>query len=85
MIKLIGITYALLFTFCYIPQILKLLRTKQTAGISIGMYWICLIGYILAIIYAILAANSDLVLLLSNSLCLLMCSYTIYLYYKNVI
>lgn len=80
--NLIGITYAFLFTFCYIPQIIKLRTTKETKGISIAMYWICVIAYILAIIYAKIYANGDKILLLSNGLCLSMCSYTIYLYYK---
>jgi len=51
MLKTIGILSMLLFTFSFIPQILRLLKTKQANDISLGLCFMLLGGYIFGAIY----------------------------------
>lgn len=60
----IGLFAAFFTTFAFAPQSLKTLRTRNTEGISVGMYVMFLIGVVSWIAYgfqkpdvAVLAAN----------------------------
>ena len=41
----------ILFTFCFIPQIVRLLKTKHAKDISLGLCFMLLGGYIFGLIY----------------------------------
>jgi len=81
MIDLIGYTYSFLFASCYIPQTIKLYKTKDCKGLSILMYWACFIAYILAIIYTILKVGYDKILLLNYGSGGFFCGILIVLFY----
>jgi uncharacterized protein with PQ loop repeat len=65
MLPLIGITASLLFSSCYIPQIIKLVKTKSSEDVSPLMYYICLAAYTLSIIYTLGAIGPNWILLLN--------------------
>ena len=52
-IELLGCMAGVLTSVAYFPQILKLLKTKQVAGISIPMYFCLLTGCSLWFIYGV--------------------------------
>lgn len=84
MYKIIGIIYSILFVLCYIPQIIKIHKEKKTESVSILMYSMCFVAYILMGIYST-KFGTELVLLI-NSICGAALSiYTIILiqFYKN--
>ena len=49
----VGIISMTLFAFCYIPQIISIIRTKNVSGISLWLWIIIVIAYIAALLYAI--------------------------------
>ena len=53
MIEFLGFTAATLTTFAYLPQALRVFRTKRTKDISLPMYLIMTIGVGLWFIYGI--------------------------------
>lgn len=50
----IGSAAAILTTSAFIPQVLKVLRTRHTADISLGMYALFTLGVALWLTYGIL-------------------------------
>lgn len=76
-----GYAAAILTTSSFVPQALKTLRTRNTAGISLAMYVIFTVGVALWLVYGIslvswpmIVANS-VTLLLSVSILLLKLRY----------
>ena len=69
-LKLIGISAAICTTGCYFPQFIKIIKTKKTNDISLGMYIILTIGIFLWLIYGILL--KDLPLISANSVTLIL-------------
>lgn len=53
-IDLLGYIASLLIIICYLPQIIKIIRTKEAKDISIEMYLLLLSGQILYTFYGIL-------------------------------
>jgi MtN3 and saliva related transmembrane protein len=51
---IIGSTAATLTTLCFIPQVVKILHTKNTEGISLCMYIVFATGVSLWFIYGIM-------------------------------
>lgn len=68
--QIIGTIAGLLTATCQIPQLIKILRTKQVQGISIVMYVMLSLGTLLWVVHA--ALNKDIPLLLS-SIAILIC------------
>ena len=68
-ITIIGICASVLTALALLPQLIKLIKEKDSENISVGMLSILLIGLILWIIYGIL--NMDLIIAVSNSTSLL--------------
>lgn len=82
MIELLGIAYSSLFAFCYIPQIIQLIKTGETKGISIATYWMFLLAYAMAILYCLIMLGWWNIPLLNYSSGAFFCSLTIFFYYK---
>jgi MtN3 and saliva related transmembrane protein len=57
MTEIIGYIAAFLTTFSFLPQVISILRTKDTSGISLSMYSIFVSGVFLWLIYGILLKN----------------------------
>jgi len=60
---IIGSLSSLLFCLCVIPQIVKLVKTKETDGISLISCWITVLAYVLGIIYIVKSLNRNGVML----------------------
>lgn len=49
---ILGWTATILFTICYIPQIIKTYKSNTVAGLSFRLLFISLLGNIIALWYA---------------------------------
>jgi len=78
--NILGWTATILFTICYIPQILKTYRTKTIDGLSFGLLSISFIANIVALVYATLIKQPP--LQIKYILALLFLSICLYLYLK---
>jgi len=57
MIEILGFTAAFLSTVCYVPQVLKILKTGHANDISLLMYIILTMAAILWIIYGLMTES----------------------------
>jgi len=84
----LGWTATILFTICYIPQIVKTYKTNTIEGLSFGLLFISFIANIIAFWYAILIKQSPLQIKYAFAILLLIgCIYTylrIYLKHSKV-
>lgn len=69
-IELIGFSAALLTSLCNLPQLLRVLRKRKTAGISIRTYLLLCSGLCLWVIYGV--ASRDIPIMAANSVSLLL-------------
>ncbi|MCW7462523.1 SemiSWEET transporter [Leptospira limi] len=76
--NLIGYVAAFLTTVSFLPQVLRVVMTKQTRDISRNMYIMFFFGVVLWFVYGIL--KSDFPIILANVVTLFF--VTIILYYK---
>jgi MtN3 and saliva related transmembrane protein len=51
--EIIGLIAAVCTTFAFIPQVMKVWKTKQTKDLSLRMYSIMFIGILLWLVYGI--------------------------------
>lgn len=79
-IEILGIVAGLCTTSAVIPQLKKAIKTKKTADVSIGMFIVLLIGFVLWIIYGV--QQSDVPIVLTNGLSLALNSLMIILILK---
>jgi len=68
MTHLIGIFAAFLTTISFLPQAIKVLKTKNTEGISLAMYAIFSSGVAFWLLYGILLKNP--IIIISNGITL---------------
>ena len=66
---MLGIIVAILTTSSFIPQALRVIRTKDTRSISLGMYVLSVTGIAMWLIYGI--TIQDLPLILANGVTLI--------------
>ncbi len=59
---LIGTVAGLLTSLSSLPQLIKILRTEDVSGISLGSYLILLIALVLWVIYGRLTRNNTIIL-----------------------
>lgn len=50
---ILGIISMLLFAFCFIPQIIAILKTKNVSGISLWLWIMVVTGYATGLVYTI--------------------------------
>jgi MtN3 and saliva related transmembrane protein len=75
---MIGTIAAVLTTFAFLPQVIKVIKTKDTESIALGMYLMQVVGIALWLFHGLVI--EDLLLIMANSVSLVL-SGTI-LYYK---
>lgn len=75
---MIGTIAAVLTTFAFLPQVIKVIKTKDTESIALGMYLMQVVGIALWLLHGLVI--EDLPLIMANSVSLVL-SGTI-LYYK---
>ena len=68
-VNLIGFLAAICTTISFLPQAIKIIKTKETAGISLSMYLIFTTGVFLWLIYGI--AKNDIPVSLANGVTLI--------------
>ncbi len=81
--ELIGIAAAVLTTFGFLPQLVKLVRTKETAGISSLMIAQVSMGLFLWFIYGILRRDPILIGANGISLSITLLTLSLVLRYRN--
>jgi len=60
--EIIGLIAAVFTTFAFIPQVIKVWKTKQTKDLSLRMYFIMFIGILLWLVYVILIDSLSIIL-----------------------
>lgn len=68
LVPYIGLTAAFVTTFCWLPQAIRIIRTRDTRAISLSAYAAFTLGIALWLVYGI--ALGDLPLILSNTVTL---------------
>ncbi len=81
-VTIIGFCAAALTTFSFVPQFIKIVKTKKTEGLSLFMMVQIAVGLMLWIIYGLL--RKDIVLITANSVGLLIVIATLFAYSKYV-
>ena len=79
-ITVIGFCAALLTTFSFVPQFVKIVKTKNTEGLSLIMMAQISFGLFLWVIYGLL--RKDIVLITANGVGLVIVVATIAVYFK---
>ena len=60
--EIIGLIAAVCTTFAFIPQVIKVWKTKQTKDLSLRMYSIMFIGILLWLVYGICIDSLSIIL-----------------------
>jgi len=60
--EIIGLIAAVCTTFAFVPQVMKVWKTKQTKGLSLRMYSIMFTGILLWLVYGILIDSLSIIL-----------------------
>ncbi len=68
LVTLLGFLGAVLTTACFVPQVIKIVRSKQTKDISLLMYIALVTGFSLWLVYGLILKDGPLVLANSFSL-----------------
>jgi uncharacterized protein with PQ loop repeat len=79
---ILGVTYNICFVSCVWPQIIKSIKTKSVADVSIMLYYLSIIGYFAAFSYALLKFGFDLLLCGNYILSAISVCVMIYVYHK---
>ena len=80
--KILGIISMVLFAFCYIPQIVTLLREKTAAGVSLLLWIMSVTAYSTGMVYVISLGAPILILTYSIGLTLSSTILILVIYYK---
>lgn len=83
MIQIFGIAVALIPYISYMPQIIKILKTKSSEDISVTSWILYVTGSTLASIYAILLNNALLILADVSELVLCLVTLLLSIRYKD--
>ncbi len=62
MTEVIGLLAAFFTTVAYVPQTIKILKTKDTKSLSLGMYCLITTGLALWLIYGILIGDTPIII-----------------------
>jgi MtN3 and saliva related transmembrane protein len=74
--QLIGPVAAILTTASFIPQVIQVLKTKNTEGISLGMYVMFVSGVFLWLIHGLII--QDLPVIVANAVTFVLASIVLY-------
>ena len=75
--SILGFTAAFFTTVCNIPQAVKIIRTKETKGVSAPTYAALFIGLVIWVIYGIL--KEDWPVIVANTISALICGIVLFL------
>jgi len=80
MTQITGWIATILLTTYAIPQIVKICKRKKVNDISVGMWWLYIIGHLFALVYSILINQPPLIF--KYVLSILVALVVISIYYK---
>ncbi len=72
-VTLVGSAAAILSTISFVPQAVKIIRSRDTSSISSGMYMVTVAGFVLWTTYG--AMQLAWPLIASNSICLILSAF----------
>ena len=78
-----GIISMLLFTFCFIPQIVSILKTKNASGLSLWSWIMVVAGYTAGLLYVVSLRVPILIASYSLGLILSLLTLILVTYYKT--
>ena len=73
MITVVGSAAAVLSTTSFVPQAIKIIRTRDTESISVGMYLITILGFSLWTAYGVMLSKWPIIG--SNSICVVLSAF----------
>ena len=76
-VTIVGGIAALLSTVSFVPQAVKIIRSRDTSGISAGMYAVTVAGFLLWTAYGVLQMAWPLIG--SNSICLILSAFILFM------
>lgn len=79
--EFVGWIYTLCFAICYIPQIIKSIKTKSVNDVSISLFILSFIGYICALVYTIDTVGINIVLLTNYTVGAICSLFMVIIYY----
>lgn len=74
-ITIIGLIAGACTTISFLPQVFKIYRTRETRGLSLGMYIILCVGISLWVVYGIL--SKSLPVIIANSIVFFLCIWIV--------
>lgn len=77
---MIGIVAALCTTIAFVPQVVKIYRTKHTKDLSLAMYVVFSVGVLLWMFFGILTRTWPIII--ANALVFVMCGYVLFMKLK---
>lgn len=80
-IEIIGLMAAALTTLGFVPQALRMIKTKDVSGISLSMYLVLVLGVLLWLIYGILLER--IAIILANSISMILQIWIIFMKLKH--
>ena len=60
--EIIGLIAAVCTSFAFVPQFMKVWKTKQTKDLSLRMYYIMFLGILLWLVYGIIIESLSIIL-----------------------
>lgn len=78
-----GYLAAVLTTVSFVPQVVKIYKTRETAGISLVMYLVFVSGIVMWLLYGFFLG--ELPIVLANSVTLLLSGYILWMKVSNEI
>ena len=72
-VTIVGSLAAVLSTISFLPQAIKIIRSRDTSGISTGMYLVTVAGFMLWTAYGVMRTAWPLIA--SNSICLVLSAF----------
>lgn len=78
-----GYLAAVLTTVSFVPQVVKIYKTRETAGISLVMYLVFVSGIVMWLLYGFFLG--ELPIILANSVTLLLSGYILWMKVANEI
>ncbi len=83
LVLFMGYAAALCTTCSFVPQVVHIVRTKDTRSISLGMYFIFVTGVILWLAYGTIV--KDLPLIIANAVTLLLSGIILIMKFRDVL
>ncbi|MFN3305906.1 MAG: SemiSWEET transporter [Candidatus Kapaibacteriota bacterium] len=82
--QIVGIFAAILTTSAFVPQAIKIIKTKSTKDISLGMYLILTTGILFWLIYGILLGEPPIIFANTIGFTLTFIILLLKIRYKNI-